>query len=70
MSVPKTGGLKMWQKIEKLLEERHMSVYKLSKLTGIPSNTLYNYKIRNSVMPFINACKIADALNVKLDDLR
>lgn len=70
MSVPKTGGLKMWQKIEKLLEERHMSVYKLSKLTGIPSNTLYNYKIRNSVMPFINVCKIADALNVKLDDLR
>lgn len=39
-------------------------------MTGIPDNTLRNYRSKKSDPSFTNACKIADALNVKLDDLR
>ena len=65
----------MWNKIEKILKEKHMSIYRLSKESGVNENTLRNYKKNYSnpdgVDPrFKNVCKIADALNVSLDDLR
>lgn len=60
----------MWKIVEKILKEKGISVYKLSKMTDIPDNTLRNYRLKKSDPSFTNACKIADALNVKLDDLR
>ena len=45
------------------------SIYKLGKLTGLPWSTIANYK-NGSEMSFKNACKIADALNISLDELR
>lgn len=65
----------MWNKIEKILKEKHMSIYRLAKESGVNENTLRNYKKNYSnpdgVDPsFKNVCKIADALNVSLDDLR
>lgn len=65
----------MWDQVEKLLKEKNISIYKLSKLTGIHENTLRNYrknyaKTVRSEPSFVNACKIADALGVSLDDLR
>lgn len=60
----------LWEKIQKQLDKRHMSVYRLSKITGIPNNTLYQYK-NNGVQPtFKVMCQIADALNVSLDAFR
>lgn len=59
----------MWDEIQKILEKKNMSIYKLAKLTGIPDTSLHNYK-NGSQMPFNNACKIADALHVSLDELR
>lgn len=56
----------MWDKIQKKLEEKGMSVYRLGKLTGIPGSTLRNY--RNGHEPsFSNVVKIAEVLNVELD---
>lgn len=52
------------------LKKKGITIYKLSKMTGIPDNTLRNYRSKKSDPSFTNACKIADALNVKLDDLR
>ncbi|NRN88405.1 helix-turn-helix domain-containing protein [Lactobacillus helveticus] len=60
----------MWNKVEKILKERSLTIYKLSKMTGIPDNTLRNYRSKKSDPSFTNACKIADALGVSLDNLR
>lgn len=59
----------MWNEIEKILKKKKMSIYKLAKLTDIPDTSLHNYK-NGSQLSFVNACKIADALGVSLDDLR
>ena len=65
----------MWNEVEKLLKRKHISIYRLAKLTGIKDSTLRSYR-KNYVHPgdvnpsFNNACKIADALEVSLDDLR
>lgn len=60
----------LWSKIQTQLDKQHMSVYRLSKLSGIPNNTLYQYK-NNGVQPTFNImCKIADVLDVSLDVFR
>lgn len=64
------GQYKLWIKVEKLLKEQQLSIYQLSKLTQIPDSTLRNYKYKHSEINFKNACKIADALGVSLDELR
>lgn len=59
----------LWIKIEERIKEQGISIYKLSKITGIPNATFYNY--RNGSDPsFKNMCKIADALDVSLDYFR
>lgn len=59
----------LWIKIEERIKEQGISIYKLSKITGIPNATFYNY--RNGSEPsFKNMCKIADALDVSLDYFR
>lgn len=60
----------MWITIENLLKESKISIYQLAKLTKIPDSTLRNYKYKHSEISFKNACKIADALGVSLDELR
>ncbi|RMC38148.1 XRE family transcriptional regulator [Lactobacillus sp. ESL0236] len=59
----------MWEIIQKIMDKKKISIYKLSKLTGLPWSTIKNYK-NGSEMSFTNACKIADALEISLDDLR
>lgn len=60
----------LWSRIQSQLDQKEMSIYRLSKITGIPENTLYGYK-NNGVEPsFSNMVKIADALNVSLDIFR
>lgn len=65
----------MWSKVEEILEEKKVTIYQLSKLSGIHINTLYNYRKNyshegGSKPSFENMCKIADALEVSLDELR
>lgn len=59
----------MWNEIQKELDKKNISIYKLAKITGIRDSTLHNYK-RGSEPSFKNMCKIADALNVSLDYFR
>ena len=60
----------LWNRIQSQLNQKEMSIYRLSKITGIPDNTLYGYK-NNGVEPsFSNMVKIADALDVSLDVFR
>lgn len=60
----------LWKSIQTQLDKKHITVYRLAKLTGIPNNTLYEYK-NNDVQPtFNNMIKIADALDVSLDVFR
>ena len=60
----------LWSKIQTQLDKNDMSVYQLSKLSGIPSNTLYQYK-NNGVQPtFKMMCRIADVFDVSLDIFR
>ena len=60
----------LWKLVQAQLDKKHITVYRLAKLTGIPNNTLYEYK-NNGVEPsFSNMVKIADALDVSLDVFR
>ena len=59
----------MLNEIQKALDEKNISIYKLAKITGIRDSTLHNYK-RGSEPSFKNMCKIADALDVSLDYFR
>lgn len=60
----------LWSKIQKQLDNHQMNVLALSQITGIPNNTLYNYKNHGMEPSFKNMVKIADALNVSLDVFR
>lgn len=51
------------------MEKKGISIYRLSKMTNLPDQTIRNYK-NGSQLTFTNACKIADALGVSLDELR
>ena len=60
----------LWNSIQIQLDKQKITVYRLSKMTGIPMNTLYRYKNWGKEPPFKNMCKIADALDVSLDVFR
>lgn len=60
----------LWSVIQKYLDKRNMTVYRLSKITGIPNNTLYQYKNQDVEPSFRNMVKIADALDISLDVFR
>ncbi|MDC6079178.1 helix-turn-helix domain-containing protein [Limosilactobacillus fermentum] len=49
---------------------QNRSIYWLAKQTGILDNTLYQYKNKGVEPSFRNACRIADALQVSLLELR
>lgn len=61
----------MWCEIEKQLNKKGWSVYKLTKEAQLSSNLLYELKSgRTKDIGFINMCKIADALDVSLEVFR
>ena len=60
----------LWNSIQVQLDKQNLTAYRLSKMTGIPLTTIYNYKNDGKEPPFKNMCKIADALDVSLDVFR
>ena len=52
------------------MNKRGWSLLKLSKISGVPEGTLKEYKFKKTDPSFKNACKVADALGVSLDELR
>lgn len=61
-------GEKMWKKLNHILIEKGMTKKELAKKAGISQNTIQN--IKNSKISFQNMEKIADALDVSLDEFR
>ena len=58
-------------KIKKIREEKGISRYRLSQISGVKESTLQHIENSNDPNPtFKVLCKIADALNVSLDELR
>lgn len=61
----------MWLKIEEKMREKDFTQYKLAKKAGVGTNTISYLKSGRINKPsFELMCKIADALEVSLDDLR
>lgn len=58
----------MWKKLNYILIEKGMTKKELAEKAGISQNTIQN--IRNSKISFRNMVKIADALDVSLDEFR
>lgn len=58
----------MWKTLNHILIEKGMTKKELAEKAGISPNTIQN--IRNESISFVNMVKIADALNVSLDEFR
>ncbi len=61
----------MWNKLKKILTKKQMTTYQLSKLTGISEQSFS--KLRNGKsqdLVFSSVIKIADALDISLDEFR
>lgn len=57
--------------LERVRESKGFSRYKLSKISGVKESTLQNIENSDDPNPtFKTLCKIADALEISLDDLR
>lgn len=65
------GGDCMWRKVQKELEKQNMTIYRLTKLTGVSSSVMYEFKRGKIKKPSFELMeKIADALNVSMDVFR
>ncbi|WP_171333726.1 helix-turn-helix domain-containing protein [Enterococcus cecorum] len=61
----------MWEKIELELRKREMTIYQLTKLTGVSMSVMYEFRRGNIKKPSFELMeKIADALNVSMDIFR
>lgn len=61
----------LWERIEKLLEERKMTRYALAKKTHVSYSVIHalgSGKIKKPSFELV--CKIADALEVDINELR
>ncbi len=54
----------MYEKFLKLLEERNLTVYKVSQMTGIAQSTLSDWKNRGGNLSVENLKKLAESLEV------
>ena len=60
----------MWEKLEKYLKQKKISMYQLSKMTGIPEATINNIKHKRiKSISFHAAYKIAKSLEINLEEL-
>ncbi|MTC88005.1 helix-turn-helix domain-containing protein [Streptococcus uberis] len=61
----------MWEKIERFLSKKNMTMYQLSKKSGLNQNSLIDLKSgRKKSLKFDDVVKIADALGISLDEFR
>lgn len=62
----------MWEIIQTILDDKNMTINQLSKLIGFKSNSvLYSFKHAKIKKPSFELMeKIADALDISLDEFR
>lgn len=62
---------KIWNKIQRLLDKKNMTVWRLGKTMRVSDSVLRNLRDGKIKKPsFELICKIADALDVSLDYFR
>ena len=64
-------GVEMWEQLNKIMQERNLNGSQLSKMAGVNRSffsDLKSGKVKHLSWP--NICKIADALEISLDELR
>lgn len=59
-----------WDKVQEQLNKKKLSLHDLSIRSEISMKTLEKYKYYAMNPTFKKVCKIADALNISLDQLR
>ena len=61
----------LWGNIEKIIQNNELTAKELAIKANISPNTLYELKSgRNKDLQFKTICKIADALDISLDEFR
>ncbi|MQM78845.1 MULTISPECIES: helix-turn-helix domain-containing protein [Lentilactobacillus] len=62
----------MWEQIQSILEQKHLTINKLANMMGLKSNSLlYSFKNGKIKKPSFELMeKIADVLNVSMDEFR
>lgn len=61
----------MWNKLSKIIDDKGITIYRLGQLTGLGVSVFYNLKSgRIKDVTFHSGVKIADALDISLDELR
>lgn len=58
----------MYQVLEVLMKQRNETQAMLSRATGIPQNTISNWKARNKGMSFANMLKIAQHYDLTVEE--
>lgn len=58
----------MWELLNNLVKKRDMTIKDLAKKSGVSYSTIRDTKFRD--ISFSKVCKIADALDVSLDEFR
>jgi len=64
-------GKKMWEKLNKIMQERNLNSSQLSKMAGV--NRSFFSDLKSGKVKYLSwptMCKIADALKVSLDEFR
>lgn len=68
--IPKQEEMNLKNQLKHYLEKKDISVTKLSKLSGVPQQTIHDWLTGNSKNPAIGQLhKVCKALNVSLDNL-
>lgn len=61
----------LWEKVALELKKRNMTIYQLTKKTGVSMSVMYEFKRGNIKKPSFELMeKIADALDVSMDVFR
>jgi len=64
-------GKKMWEQLNKIMQERNLNGSQLSKMAGVNRSFFSDLKTgKVKYLSWPNICKIADALEISTDELR
>ena len=64
-------GVEMWEQLNKIMQERNLNGNQLSKMSGVNRSFFSDLKSgKVKYLSWPNICKIADALEVSLDEFR
>ena len=64
-------GVKMWEQLNRIMQGRNLNGYQLSKMSGVNRSFFSDLKSgKVKYLSWPNICKIADALEISLDEFR